>query len=126
MARDGRSLSVCGLMASSSGIRRLAFISGIVLLVAAPALAFGAWFSTRAPRQAFDAAAQHRTPGDSGAYASSAYHASRAEATLAARWTLTGFATLGLVGFLVGVGLVLYGRPAAPLAHSQGERNAHD
>ena len=91
-------------------LRRVAIIIGTVLLIAAPALSFGEWFSTRSPREAFETVRANRKPGDSLAYASSAYHASHAEATLVARWSLTGFATLGLAGFLVGAALVVYGR----------------
>jgi len=97
-------------------LRRVAFILGVVLLIAAPALSVGVWYSTRSPRQAFEAAARERTPGDSLAYASSAYHASHAEATLAARWSWNGFATLGVAGFLLGAALLLYSRRTTPAA----------
>jgi len=82
---------------------------GVILLLAAPALAFGVWYSARGPLSTLAWFEQHRTPADSAAYASALYHASHARATEANRWHLTGYATVGLVGTLAGVCLILSG-----------------
>lgn len=80
---------------------------GILLIIAAPGLAIGTWHAANGPLQTLAWFQAHRTPADSFAYASALYHAGHAQATHANRWQPTGYATLGLVGVLVGAGLVL-------------------
>ncbi|MEX2178509.1 MAG: hypothetical protein WD801_07345 [Gemmatimonadaceae bacterium] len=75
-----------------------------------PALALGQWYSTRGPLQTLAWYEQHRAPGDSAGYASALYHAGHAQATHAARWSLTGYATLGVAGTLVGLAVLLGAR----------------
>jgi hypothetical protein len=45
-------------------------------------------------------------PGDSAAYASALYHATHARVAHEARWEITGYATLGLVGVVIALGLI--------------------
>lgn len=84
-------------------------VLGAILLLAAPALALGVWYSARGPLTTLAWLEEHRTPADSAAYASALYHASHARATEANRWHLTGYATLGLIGTLAGACLLLSG-----------------
>lgn len=91
---------------------------GLVLLIGAPLLAFGTWNATRQPLEVFALAQRNRAQLDSATYASAAYHAAFARATQANRWHLTGYATLGVLGTLVGAGLVYAGLPRAGRAPS--------
>jgi hypothetical protein len=79
-------------------------VIGIILVIAAPGLAFGSWYSTRQPLEmlAWSEANRARIPAE--AYGSAVYMAAHAQRTLDEKWTLTGFATLGITGLLVGVG----------------------
>jgi hypothetical protein len=95
-----------GSVGNGTSARR---ILGVILLLAAPAVAFGVWYSARGPLTTLAWFEQHRNPADSAAYASALYHASHARATQANRWHVTGYATLSLVGALAGVGLILSG-----------------
>jgi hypothetical protein len=83
---------------------------GIALVLVATGLAVAQWhYRVRGPLQTlawFDA---HRSPGDSLVYASAAYHAAHAQGSYSNRWRLTGYATLGTMGTLVGIGLILSG-----------------
>lgn len=90
--------------------RRLAMVTGLLLVLVSPALALGQWYSTRGPLQTIAWFDQHRSPRDSAAYASALYHAGHAQATHARRWNLTGYATLGVAGTLVGLALLFGAR----------------
>ena len=89
-------------------------ILGLLLLLAAPTLAFGVWHSVRGPLEELARFEQYRTPADSVAYANALYHGMHARTTEANRWHLTGYATMGLVGTVLGAGLLLssWSRPA--------------
>ncbi len=80
---------------------------GIVFLIAAPALSIGAWDAANGPLETLAWYDAHRGPGDSAAYASAQYHAAHARASHANRWRPTGYATLGLLGTLIGIGLLI-------------------
>ena len=85
-------------------------VLGLILFIAAPALAVGRCYSTREPLARFAQMEQHRTPADSLAYGSAAYHAAHARATQANRWHPTGYATLGILGTIIGAGLLYSAR----------------
>ena len=81
-------------------------IVGLALIIAAPTLSLATWYSTREPLARLAWSDQHRAPGDSAGYAHNFNHAAYVRAINARRWHPTGYATLGLVGTLVG-GLLL-------------------
>ena len=83
---------------------------GVLLLFVAPALTLGQWYATKGPLETLAWFEQHRSPGDSVAYASALYHGTHARATQANRWRPTGYVTLGLVATIVAVGLLLSSR----------------
>lgn len=87
---------------------------GVVFLVVFPALAIYRWYGAKGPIETREWFEQHRSPGDSAAYASAVYHASHARATHAARWHPTGYATMGVAGTLAGAALVLSARRRRP------------
>lgn len=89
-------------------------VLGMTLIIAAPLLAFGVWNSTRVPLAAFAQMQKHRTPGDSLAYASAAYHAGHALATQTNRWHPMGYATLGVLGTIIGAALLYSGLSRRP------------
>lgn len=89
---------------------RSRLLVGIVLLIVTAGLTFGYRYSLRGPLQTLEWFKAHRAPGDSLAYASAAYHASHAQAAQANRWRPTGYATLGLAGILVSLGLIASSR----------------
>ena len=92
-------------------ISRLGVAIGIVLLIASPALSLGQWYSNRAPLKTLAWFEQHRSSGDSRAFASAVYHAGYAKASNDRRWHFSGYATQGVAGTLVGLALVLAARP---------------
>lgn len=91
-------------------LTRLATIVGLVLVIASPALAIGQWYSNRSPLRTLAWVEQHRSPGDSALYASALYHGGHAQASNTARWRLTGYATLGVVGTALGLALLIAAR----------------
>ena len=99
-----------------SDLRKLAQIVGLVLAIASPALAFGQWYNNRSSVSTLRWVEQHRSPGDSAAYASALYHAGPAQASDDDRWHLTGYATLGVLGTALGLALLLAARsrPGSP------------
>jgi hypothetical protein len=81
---------------------------GIVLVLVAIGLAFGHWhYRVKAPLQTLAWFDEHRAPGDSLVYSSAVYHAAHAQASYATRWGLTGYASLGTLGALAGIALIL-------------------
>src|SRR5437870_4378826 len=100
------------MAASVSNGAKASRIFGAILIIAAPSLALGSWYSTKQPLEVLAQLEQLRARGsavDSGAYASAMYHARHARQTQVDRWTLTGYATLGVIGTIVGAGLILLG-----------------
>ena len=92
---------------------------GLTLLIVAPGLALGTWWSTQQPLEILALAERMRASMPAEDYASAVYHGSHAQATLDNMWHPTGFATLGLAGFVIGLSLlVLSRRPARALAES--------
>jgi len=83
---------------------------GLILLVVSTGLAFGAWYSANRPLKELAWIEDHRSPADSLAYGSAVYHATHARATHANRWRLNGYATLGALGTLLGIGLLVSSR----------------
>ena len=82
-------------------------VLGIVLVIAAPLIAIGVGHSNRGPLETLAWFEGHRSPTDSFGYANALYHGAHARTTEANRWHLTGYATLGTVGFLLGASLLL-------------------
>ncbi len=82
-------------------------VLGVILVIAAPLSAIGVWHSNRGPLETLAWFEGHRTPADSFGYAQALYHGAHAQAAEANRWRLTGYATLGTVGALLGAGLLL-------------------
>jgi hypothetical protein len=87
---------------------RLARVVGIVLLIAAPGLALGTWHSTRQPLEVMALAERMKTSLPPDQYSSAVYHGSGAQRTLDQMWSPTGFATLGVIGFAVAIGLLYF------------------
>lgn len=85
-------------------------VLGVILVIAAPLVAFGVWHSNRGPLETLAWFEGHRTPTDSFGYANARYHGAHAQAIEANRWRLTGYATLGTVGALLGAALLLSSR----------------
>jgi hypothetical protein len=83
---------------------------GAILLVVASLFIYGSWWSLNGPLETLARLETHRFRGDSAEYASALYHASHAKATQAARWSPTGYATLGTLGIIVSLGLILSAR----------------
>ncbi|MDB4905962.1 MAG: hypothetical protein JWO05_746 [Gemmatimonadetes bacterium] len=81
-------------------------IAGLVLLIAAPALAWGSWNQANRDIAFADAVPPRRNHADSLMFEYSAYHAARGRIAHAERWHPTGYATLGLLGVLVGAWFV--------------------
>jgi hypothetical protein len=82
---------------------------GLSLVIAAVGLAFGEWDSTRQPLETMARMEKNRHPADSSAYEHAAEHAGWARETLAKRWHITGYATLGILGTLAGASLFYAG-----------------
>jgi hypothetical protein len=87
-------------------LTKLWAIAGLILVLASPALAWGQWYSNRSPLATLRWVEQHRSAGDSATYASALYHAGHAQASNDARWHLTGYATLGVLGTAAGLALL--------------------
>jgi hypothetical protein len=84
-------------------------VGGILFLVTL-GLTWGRWDSIKGPLEDLAWLEQHRSPGDSLAYASAMYHASYARAAQQNRWRLSGYATLGIIGLVVAGGLIASSR----------------
>jgi hypothetical protein len=80
---------------------------GSALVIVAIGLAFGQSYAVKGPRQALAWFDQHRSPGDSIAYGSAVYHAAHSQSSYSNRWRPTGYATLGTVGTIAGIALIL-------------------
>ncbi|HET9425557.1 MAG TPA: hypothetical protein VFO55_09310 [Gemmatimonadaceae bacterium] len=94
------------IVADAHERKRLYRTVGLVLLLAAPGLAFGSWYSTRQPLEFLAVTERMKDSVPLEVYSSAVYHGSHAQATLDNKWKPTGFATLGTTGFLLGVGLL--------------------
>src|SRR5205823_4349352 len=90
--------------------RSVARVIGLVLIVAAPIFGWASWHATVEPIAEFQRTSTHRTPGDSAGYASEAYHAAHATAIRDQRWQLTGFATLSVLGCMLGAIALAFNR----------------
>ena len=90
-------------------------LGGLLLLVMA-ALTFLRSQAVAGPLETLARFEQQRDAGQVNAagLASAQYHAAHALAEQATRWHLTGYATQGLLGALVGLGLIVSGRRARP------------
>jgi hypothetical protein len=87
------------------------FLIGILFLIAAPGLSIGSIWSRRQHIREFEVAAlSPATLADSATRESVRYHLSRLQADEAMRWGLMGDATLGAVGGLAGLVLILWSR----------------
>ena len=95
---------------------RLARTVGVILLIAAPGLAFGNWYSTRQPLEMLAWSNQNRSRIPAEAYASAVYMGAHAQRTIDEMWKPTGFATLGTFGTLLGIGLLFIARRQPPKA----------
>ena len=84
-------------------------VLGFVLVIAAPLIAIGVWHANRGPLETLAVLERPRTPADSFAYANALYHGVHARTTESNRWHLTGYATLGAVGTVLGATLLLSG-----------------
>ena len=87
---------------------------GVAVLVVTLGLTYGQWHAYNGPIETLAWENQHRYKGDSADYAT-IYHASRARDVIANRWHPTGYATLGLVGSLIGIGLIFSARLRRPV-----------
>jgi hypothetical protein len=92
------------------GMPRLARVIGTILVIAAPGLAIGSWHSTRQPLEILAWAEANRSRLPAASYGSAVYMAGHAQRTLDEKWSSTGFATLGIAGFLVGAALLVVSR----------------
>lgn len=95
--------------------RRVARTVGAVLVIAAPALTFGNWYSTRQPLEMLAWSEQNRSRIPPEAYGSAVYMGSHAQRKLDEKWNATGFATLGLAGTFLGAGLLFFAYRRVPV-----------
>jgi len=84
-------------------------VLGLVLVIASPLIAIGVWRGNREPLETLARLERHRTPADSFGYANALYHGAHARVNESNRWRLTGYATLGTVGTVLGATLLLSG-----------------
>lgn len=90
---------------------RSRLLAGLVVIAFAGGLSLGYHhYAIRGPLQTLAWFEQNRAPGDSLALASAQYHAAHARASLSRRWSATGYGTLGALGTLAGLALILPGR----------------
>jgi hypothetical protein len=89
--------------------RRVARTLGVVLVIAAPGMAYGNWYSTRQPLAVLAAANIARPALSPEEYGSAVYMGANAQRTLDEMWTLTGFATLSTIAFVLGLTLLYFG-----------------
>ena len=80
---------------------------GVAVIAASAMLTIGKAQSIAAPMETLAWVTEHRSPGDSAVYASAAYHAAYASEDYRTRWKPTGYMTLGTVGGVLGLALVL-------------------
>lgn len=104
------------LVANSFEWARVRRTVGLLLVIVAPGLAYGAWYSTRQPLEILALAERMRSTMPAEEYSSAVYHGSHAQATLDNKWKPTGFASLGVLGFLVGAALLYSARGYARTA----------
>jgi hypothetical protein len=97
------------ITATAHDRRRVARTIGVVLLIAAPGLAFGAWYSTRQPLEVLAVAERMKATLPADHYSSAVYHGAEAQRILDEKWSPAGFATLGLTGLAVGLVLLYFG-----------------
>lgn len=93
---------------------RLRRTVGLLLVIIAPMLSLFAWASTKQPLEILTLAERMRATLPPEEYASAVYHGGHAQASLDHMWYPTGFATLGLIGFALGVALLYSARRAKP------------
>ena len=94
------------LVSNAAERAQIARVVGIVLLIAAPGMAFGTLYSTRQPLEVLAVAERMKATLPAEHYSSAVYHGSYARQTLDDKWKPTGFATMGTAGFLLGAGLL--------------------
>lgn len=85
---------------------RSRLLVGIALLLVTLGVTWGKWYSIKGPLDDLAWFEQHRTPGDSMAYASALYHAAYAKAAYRNRWAPAGYGTLGVIGIVFSAGLL--------------------
>jgi hypothetical protein len=90
-------------------LRRIARTFGLILVLAAPGIAYGNWYSTRQPLEILALANKARPGLPPENYASAVYMGANAQRTLDDMWTPTGFATLSTIAFLTGLTLLYFG-----------------
>ena len=97
------------LLSNAAERAQIARVVGIVLVLAAPGMAFGTLYSTRQPLEVLALAERMKATLPPDHYSSAVYHGSYAQETLDNKWKPTGFATMGTAGFLLGAGLLITG-----------------
>lgn len=102
------------MTASDSPGKRVCRILGVILIIVSPAGALASWTVNQQPLEVLAQVEQRRSIVDSATIASAIYHAGHARATLANRWHPTGFATLGVLGTIVGVTFLYFSRSRRP------------
>lgn len=85
-------------------------ILGVTLVLVSPAYAWASWTGTQQPLEVLAQVEQRGNILDSATIGSAMYHAAHARATLADRWHPTGFATLGVIGTIVGATFLFFSR----------------
>ena len=92
-----------------AAVRRLV---AVVLLIASPGIAYLQWDNATDAiatlRQIQQSVPTPLTRTDSETVSSAAYHAAHATETMDGRWGLTGFMTLGALGFALGTTLMAW------------------
>lgn len=107
------------LVADSYQRARLRRVIGLALVILAPSLAVAQWYSTKQPLEVLALAERMRGTLPPDEYASAVYHGSHAMETLNNKWSPTGFATIGILGFLAGAGLLVSARRRPPAANAE-------
>lgn len=82
---------------------------GVALVLVALGLSGGVWYTSERDLRTLDWYEANRSPSDSAGYASAQYHAAYARATRDGRWHPTGYAALGSLGTLLGLGIAIGG-----------------
>jgi hypothetical protein len=82
---------------------------GVAIVIVAVGMGAMKHASVREPLQTFEWMKANRSPRDSAAFASAMYHAGYARREYDARWSATGYATIGVAVAVCGLVLVASG-----------------
>ena len=84
--------------------------AGIIVLPVTALATYGQWRAQKDPLDALEWIEAHRRPQDTAMYTHAQRHAAYIHEVYGDPWDPTGYATLGVVGTIVGVGLIASSR----------------